>query len=257
MYKRQALDPSFITTLLVGIVLMFLPIMPGAFVEPDDKQMAKKPKWQQIAVLGAGSTSNFLFGLLFFLILLFAAAPFQSAYTTEELYFTTNSNQSDLNTYNISQGKIISVDGIEGANNIFNNFLNLSSNQTILFDIEREGIVESFSIKTFESEQDPSRGLIGINLAVESVPLEGAEFLGTISQMIFKLFFWLFVLNISIGAINLLPLWITDGGKIAYLLFQYKFSEKTSLSLYNFVSIISLIMLLVSLFPQIVFSIFG
>jgi hypothetical protein len=30
--------------------------------------MAKKPKWQQIAVLGAGSTSNFIFGTLFFII---------------------------------------------------------------------------------------------------------------------------------------------------------------------------------------------
>jgi membrane-associated protease RseP (regulator of RpoE activity) len=188
--------------------------------------------------------------------LLFAAAPFQNAYTTDELYFATNSNESDLNTYNLTQGKIISVDGIVGGEEIYSNFLNLTPNQTINFEVEVDGLISTYPIKTFESEQDSERGLIGISLSAESTPIEGSEVLGTLSQIIFKTFFWLFVLNISIGAINLLPLWITDGGKIAHLLFQYKFSEGTSMILYNIVSILSLIMLFISLFPQIIFSLF-
>ncbi|MEC8220609.1 MAG: M50 family metallopeptidase [Nanoarchaeota archaeon] len=250
------LDPSFITTVIIGLVLMFLPIMPGAFVEPDEKQMAKKPKWQQIAVLGAGSTSNFLFGVLFFIILVFVAAPFQNAYTDQELYFNVNSNQSDLLNYNISEGTIISVNGATGIGGIYDEFTNISPNQTLLFEVETNNTIVSQNITTFASE-DGSRGLIGIGLATQNVPLEGKELPAKISDMFFQTFFWLFVLNISIGAINLLPLWITDGGKIAHLLFQYKFSEKTTLRLYNIVSFISLIMLFISLFPQSIFIFFG
>ncbi len=251
-----ALDPGFITTLITGLILMFLPIMPGAFVEPDEKQMAKKPKWQQIAVLGAGSTSNFLFGFLFLLILSFVAAPLYNAYTEQELYFAVNSNESDLITYNISQGKLISINEIENTEEMFNQFSKLEPNQTLLFKAEVNETIIFQNITTFSSKQDPNQGLIGINLATQNVPIEGKEFLGKISEVVFKIFFWLFVLNISIGAINLLPIWITDGGKIAHLLFQYKFSEATSLSLYNFVSVISLIMLIISLFPEIIFNLF-
>lgn len=41
----------------------------AAFVEPDEKQMEKKPKYQQIAVLSAGVFTNFILAILFFLTL--------------------------------------------------------------------------------------------------------------------------------------------------------------------------------------------
>ena len=41
----------------------------AAFVEPDEKQMAKKSKFQQIAVLSAGTFTNLILAILFFLIL--------------------------------------------------------------------------------------------------------------------------------------------------------------------------------------------
>jgi membrane-associated protease RseP (regulator of RpoE activity) len=45
------------------------PIM-AAFVEPDEKQMAKSKKKAQLAILSGGSFSNFLFGILFGIITL-------------------------------------------------------------------------------------------------------------------------------------------------------------------------------------------
>ncbi len=47
-----------------GIVLFgIIPI--GAFVEPDEKELAKKPSVKQTRILAAGSTANFLASLLF------------------------------------------------------------------------------------------------------------------------------------------------------------------------------------------------
>jgi hypothetical protein len=58
---------------------ILLPIIPAAFVEPDEKQMSKKSKKAQLAVLSAGTFSNFIFAGIFFLILSFIFAPLSGA----------------------------------------------------------------------------------------------------------------------------------------------------------------------------------
>jgi len=50
--------------------LVFLGPILGAFVEQDDKQMKKKKKSEQMAVLGAGTFANLIFAGVFFLLLL-------------------------------------------------------------------------------------------------------------------------------------------------------------------------------------------
>lgn len=42
----------------------------AAFVEPDEKQMQKKSKFQQIAILSAGTFTNLILAILFFILLL-------------------------------------------------------------------------------------------------------------------------------------------------------------------------------------------
>jgi len=58
----------------------------AAFVEPDEKQMQKKTKFQQIAVLSAGTFTNlvlaFLFFLLFSFFFIFAYAPSGALFNT-------------------------------------------------------------------------------------------------------------------------------------------------------------------------------
>lgn len=51
-----------------------------AFVEPDEKQMAKKPKKAQMEILAAGSFSNFVFAIIFVLLMqLFFVCAYQPA----------------------------------------------------------------------------------------------------------------------------------------------------------------------------------
>ena len=45
---------------------IFLPLIPAAFVEPDEKQLKKSKFFEKVSLLGAGSTSNFIFGIIFF-----------------------------------------------------------------------------------------------------------------------------------------------------------------------------------------------
>jgi membrane-associated protease RseP (regulator of RpoE activity) len=58
----------------------------AAFVEPDEKEMEDKPKYQQLAVLSAGVFTNLILAVLFFLLLsvffLFAYAPAGALFNT-------------------------------------------------------------------------------------------------------------------------------------------------------------------------------
>ncbi len=52
-----------------GFFPYFLPVFLAAFVEPDEKQMIKKSKFNQMAILSAGTFANILTAILFFIIL--------------------------------------------------------------------------------------------------------------------------------------------------------------------------------------------
>ncbi|MCK4428939.1 MAG: site-2 protease family protein [Candidatus Aenigmarchaeota archaeon] len=67
----------------IGIFLLLF--IPGAFVEPDDKQVKKANKWAQLQVFCAGSFSNIVTGILFvFLFHLFLS----SFYSYEGIGYT-------------------------------------------------------------------------------------------------------------------------------------------------------------------------
>ncbi len=52
-----------------GFFPFFLPVFLAAFVEPDEKQMAKKKPFDQLAILSAGTFANILTSILFLLVL--------------------------------------------------------------------------------------------------------------------------------------------------------------------------------------------
>ncbi len=234
------------------------PILPAAFVEPDEKSLESKPKWQQIAVLGAGSTSNFIFGFLFLLMWIFLAVPFvENTTQIESIKFSSVMNGSSLEYYNISSGEILEFNGISDKNEIMLNFRNLSVNQSIELKINSSGFVETYNVVTFENPMSSDRGMIGISgISTQTSNKLGWEWIGPIPVIIAQLLFWLWLLNIGIGLMNLLPIWITDGGKILLTMLQYKFSLQTSLSIYNFISLLSIVLIIFTLWPALLSGFF-
>jgi membrane-associated protease RseP (regulator of RpoE activity) len=61
-----------------AVFSILLPIVPAAFVEPDEKELNKKSKKAQLSVLAAGSWSNFITAGVFLLISLFVMGPLVS-----------------------------------------------------------------------------------------------------------------------------------------------------------------------------------
>jgi len=60
---------------------------------------------------------------------------------------------------------------------------------------------------------------------------------------------WIAILNIAIGIINLLPLWITDGGQILKILAEKVMSEDRAILLLHFFSLIGLALIILTLWP--------
>lgn len=79
----------------------------AAFVEPDEKQMAKKSIKSQLSILGAGTFANIIMTIIFFIILILF---FKAAFVPSGVIF---------NTYYFSQinvSQISSIDGVSFAN---------------------------------------------------------------------------------------------------------------------------------------------
>jgi len=234
----------------------FLPFMPAAFVEPDEKSLKKAKTWHQIAVFGAGSASNFLFGFLFLAIWLFLLVPFvNDTMQTGQISFSSVMNQSDLNNYNITSGYLESINGYSDKDNLLNYIQNnISVNQTINITIKNinSNLTNIYEIKTFANPLNSSRAMIGISrLNIDLKNKKGFEYLGNIPLYLEKLFYYFWMLNLGIGIMNLLPLWITDGGQITRVLLLRKLKKKLALSLYNYISLISLILILFTIKPSI------
>ncbi|MEK6872183.1 MAG: site-2 protease family protein [Nanoarchaeota archaeon] len=83
----------------------------AAFVEPNEKQMVKKTKYQQIAILSAGVFTNTLLALFFFVLL---SVFFLVAYTPSGAVFNTYTlGAVPLSSVTMIGGKMITVHSTE------------------------------------------------------------------------------------------------------------------------------------------------
>jgi len=96
----------------------------AAFVEPDETQMNKKPKYQQIAILSAGVFVNLILAILFFLML---SGFFVLTYVPAGAMFNTYTPSL------VEVGKISAIDG---------KVLEIASKQGILDLIEENSLTD-------------------------------------------------------------------------------------------------------------------
>ena len=242
---------------IIGLILMFVPILPGAFVKPDEKKLKKADDFTKISIYGAGSTSNFLFAGIFLLIFL-AVLPIQNSLSNFEGYsFSNVSNNSDLLNYNISNGTIIKVDGLNETKNLIfflqNKKVNDKINLTIL---SNENIEKKVEINLYENEitKKPMVGVFG--LVPKIIPKKSYEIYYEIIKKIISILFWIWFLNLMIGFVNLLPIWITDGGQIFLTLCERFFNKNIAGIIYNFISLLVLLIIILTMFPNLLYLIF-
>lgn len=111
-----------------GFFPFFLPIFLAAFVEQDEKSMTKSGKFEQMAVLSAGTFANVLVAVLFFAVLWIF---FSLAFTTGGVIFDSYATSA------VPIAAISAVNGISISNHSYGNVLGLLTD-TGLNDIKTE-----------------------------------------------------------------------------------------------------------------------
>jgi membrane-associated protease RseP (regulator of RpoE activity) len=204
-----------------AVLALLAPIIPAAFVEPDEKHMEKRDDVVKYSVFAAGPIANLVFAFLILLAFPFVGdvsgsttAPYEDQ-ITEPIGFSFETLEGDYpaTLANVPNGVINGINGNEfdDYTEFYKQMMCVRPDETITLNTE-EG---DYLITTGVKEDDPERGFIGIK-PVQNERRVKDEYT-SIAPFYYWLkgfFKWLFLLNFFIGLANLLPLGIVDGGRM-------------------------------------------
>lgn len=256
-----------------GFVL-FGPI-PGAFVEPDEKQLSKKKRKTQLAVFAAGPWSNVILSLILIVVLSLTTLLAMNIYEKKGVIISGFTNESDMlpggRLSNFQEEEIIiGVDDFE-----------ITDTESLQIALKNRSPGESIHVKTNLGNKVLVLGanknaslppVLGIQVNHHVVAKNNDEFVAGIGGV----YFWLFgnpydtgmiqklgligliyVISLGIGLVNLLPLGPTDGGRMYLLVLQKFFKKKTAMSIWSKTASVLIILLVVLIFVPIIKEILG
>lgn len=237
-------------------VAFFGPIL-AAFVEPNEKELAKKSKIKQLSILAAGPFSNMLFGIFFLLIFIFLIGPITSSIFMPS-GIVVNSFVEGFPAENSSLELPFTITEINGISTVeFVNFIGVVTQIKPDDDIELKTDQGKHIIIASEHPENNTRGFIGISDFEQKKEIRSKNFFWKAISRIYLWFslliFWLFVINIGVGLFNLLPLGIVDGGRMFFLLSTSLFKkEKIATRLFHLMTWICLLLIIINLFPWLI-----
>ena len=226
----------------------------AAFVEPDENQLKKTSKKNQLAIISAGPFSNFIFFIIFLLIAIFVMNPIndkifdQNGIVVNEIVENYPISKTDLKI----PFTIVKVNEIETLTmaDFKSAFENIKPNDNVIITTSTG---ESITVKAVENPNDKTKGYIGIGKFTPAIKntLTKFRFLGNITIWLSLLIFWLYTINIGVGLFNLFPLGPIDGGRMfsIFTLWIFKDNDQKAMKLCNFMSLFCLLLLFINLLP--------
>lgn len=218
----------------VAILSVLLPVIPAAFVEPEEKVLRKRPAWQQLCVFAAGPFSNIVCAALVVLLIIVVLNPVVSMVIRNDgvevnEFFGNGTYPAEKAGLAVGD-HIIAIDG--ASIGTVRNFTDALSNKTpgdvVIINLNDSS---SYPVTLVENPQEPGKGYMGIFVKQHtSFRKEFIDAYGNVTAgivlWIAGLFMWLYVLNIGIGLFNLLPIPIVDGGRMMEVSLQKVFSKE-------------------------------
>jgi membrane-associated protease RseP (regulator of RpoE activity) len=218
---------------------ILLPILPAAFVEPNEKELVKRPKRQQLAVYAAGPFANILFGLAALVVLLLIAGPVTGLFFEDRGVEITGLVTGKI-VYPAQAANMTAGDVITGIDNkpitSTDSFVTALKSKRPGDFIEVTTNRSSYTVTLAKNPYNASLPYLGVYVqqktslkpsAIRSVgklvPYIVVWFLGLI--------YWLYLLSLGIGLFNLVPLGPLDGGRMLLAALQ-KFYQKEKAARY-------------------------
>ncbi len=225
-------------------------VIPGAFVEPDEEDLDQKSWTDRIKVYSAGSFANFCLAAIVFLFLTYGFLP---AFTMQGIGFM---GYVDAAEYDVERFPAEEV-------NLTSPIMSISGERTRTYDefsqvlggyspgdtVEIETLESNYSLRLAENPDDPESPFLGVSGVSETHILRERyreTFAGGLLDFLRSLLSWIFVLNVGIGIMNLLPLKPLDGGLILEAISERFYPEKSE-DIVKVVSGAALLLLLTTL----------
>jgi membrane-associated protease RseP (regulator of RpoE activity) len=235
---------------------VLVPVLPAAFVEPEEKELKKKSTGAKLSIFAAGPFSNIMFAALVALMFWLLFAPLATAIFEPTGVEVAGYVSVDNATYPAEQANISKGEIILRINNIdvptIENFTAALNNTKPGQQIKIETNVTSYTVTLAEDPQQENKSYLGVYVRQSSKISEGfREKYGMIvtSSLIWVigLFYWFYVLNLGIGLFNLVPIGPIDGGRMLHTVLTKYLREDIALKVWKFVGTIFLFIILASI----------
>ncbi|KXA90916.1 hypothetical protein AKJ63_00610 [candidate division MSBL1 archaeon SCGC-AAA259D18] len=247
-------------------LLLFL-IIPGAFVEEDEKEFKKASVWERIQVASAGPMANVLFGVLCLGLVLVLVNPLQGVFISgivENKAAEEAGVRPGVYITGIGNDQVVNYGDLEE----FMNESHPGDSVTLTVTGERR-MEENQYLITLDNHPSENEGYLGVFL-IPSLPKSSflqpqilfftalEEILGypTIDQhaystpvpwFLIKVLKWMFALNLLIALFNLLPLKPLDGGHIIEGIAERTTSKSRAEEIANTVGFMTLSLIMLSI----------
>ncbi len=226
---------------------ILVPLVPAAFVEPDEEYLKKQSMFRQLSVFAAGPFSNLVTAGIVFLIVVFAANPVaQSMLVPDGVRVTGVDVGSPAALAGIHEEEIITA-----INGVPTHYLeNLSSELAAKKPGDTVALQTKNATYTVVLAQNPKNaskahlGLLSRQHAEidEEFKAKYGEWSVPVILWCFGLLYWLFLLSLGIGLFNLLPIGPIDGGRMLQLVLQKVFKQEAGQKVWRFISILFLLL---------------
>lgn len=196
-----------------GLVVLgaIVPLIPGAFVEPDEKKLLAAPKKQQLAVYAAGPVANIVMGAALLLAFSFILTPIADTFYSHDGVVVTE--LMDGNPPAVQAGldvgeKITAINGkaITGPDDFSEALQGKSPGDSI-------SVLTSQAVYDITLGENPQNNRAWLGVFVEN-PLKEPTWATHAFLWVQDLIFWLAVLSLGVGLFNLIPLGPVDGGRM-------------------------------------------
>jgi len=228
------------------------PLPIGGFVEPDEELLKKGNGIKNMRISVMGSFANFVTALVFF-IMLFSVIPllFTFCVSNDIIEFegvVIDKTLKGYPAYEVIEDKsiIYSINDkrVTTPTAFSEAMLNISPYQNITLTTDKG----TFNLTTVENPENATKAHIGVYM--NPVPHTSKPTLTGAFYTIMELFYWIFLLNLMIGLVNLLPLVFFDGGRMFNeLVNSFKLGRNAAKQIIYAVIVGMLIVVLVNISP--------
>jgi membrane-associated protease RseP (regulator of RpoE activity) len=218
---------------------LLLLVLPGAFVEPDERQLKKSKFITKLRVFASGSLANFLVYLIVFSLTSYVIWPFlvPGPVLIKEVNETGPAAKAGLKPNMVMSeinGKPIKLtygEFLMGSRYLFEETQDLKPGDEISILANNS----EFKVKLAANPENESLPYLGIVYS----PITKNGFL---IFNLFQLLTWVWIINYAIAIFNIMPIYPLDGGMIVQAIAE-KVSKKHGTKITYFVSVLTFLIL--------------